>query len=66
MYNSSFSLLSQVSTGSELSSDYTSAVTNGEDIYIGTKDFGVLKTAISASFLFEEIHPYGPLRNTLV
>jgi len=63
VYNSSFSLLLQVSTSSEFSSDFTSAVSNGEEVYIGTKDFGVLKTAISTSTLFEEIHPLGPLRN---
>lgn len=63
VYNSSFALLSQVSMSSEFSTNYTSAVVNGEYIYIGTKDYGVLKTAIMPTSLFEEIHPVGPLLN---
>jgi hypothetical protein len=64
VYDSNFTLLSQVATSNEFITDYTSAIVNGDHIYIGTKDFGVLKTAKISNGIFEEIHPLGPLRNT--
>lgn len=64
IYDTNFSVISQVSINSEFSTNYTSATINSENIYIGTKDFGVLKTTLSNPVFFEEIHPKGPLLNT--
>jgi len=64
-YNSDFGLISQVSLEDSFNTSYNSAIIVGESIYIGTKDFGVLKTITSNSSVFEEIRPAGPLRNDL-
>ncbi len=64
IYDSSFNLISQVLTGGDYSTQFNSASIDGEDIYIGTRDFGVLKTAINNPILFEEVRPEGPLLNT--
>jgi len=63
VYDSSFNLLSQVSIPTEFQTEFTSATIDSEFIYIGTKDFGILKTPINSPFTFEEIRPQGPLLN---
>lgn len=64
IYDSSFALISQVSIGLEFPTQYHSTTADDNYVYVGTKDFGVLKTPISAPISFEEIHPDGPLLNT--
>lgn len=63
VYDSNFNIVSQVSMNNEFSTVYSSATIDSEFIYIGTKDFGVLKTPILNPITFEEIHPDGPLLN---
>jgi len=63
VYDSNFKLLSQVFVPSEFQTEFTSAAIDTEFIYIGTKDFGILKTLISNPTVFEEIRPQGPLLN---
>lgn len=63
VYDSEFNLISQVSIPAEFVTEFTSATIDSEFIYIGTKDFGVLKTTTSNPSMFEEIHPDGPLLN---
>ena len=63
VYDSNFNLLSQVSVSSEFDTEFTSATLDSEFIYIGTTDFGILKTQIANPIVFEEIHPSGPLLN---
>ncbi|WP_159022345.1 ABC transporter substrate-binding protein [Formosa sp. L2A11] len=64
LYSSTFSLLEEVGTNSNFSTNYTSAITTVDDFYIGSDSYGVLKTAIGNTFSFEEIHPDGPLMNS--
>lgn len=64
IYDSNFNIVSQASMNNEFSTVYSSATIDSEFIYIGTKDFGVLKTPILNPITFEEIHPDGPLLNT--
>ncbi|GAL70216.1 hypothetical protein [Jejuia pallidilutea] len=64
VYGEGFNLLAQVNLTEEFNTRYTSATINANDIYIGTRDFGVLKTSISATDSFEEVRPDGPLLNT--
>ncbi len=64
IYNSSFALIYQVAINSEFSTTYTSATADTDFAYIGTTDFGILKTSITSPTVFEEIHPDGPLLNT--
>ncbi|RED48781.1 type IX secretion system anionic LPS delivery protein PorZ [Seonamhaeicola aphaedonensis] len=63
VYDENFSLLSQINTGINFETEYTSAIEYSNNVYIGTKDFGVLKTTIDNPIEFEEIHPKGPLMN---
>lgn len=63
VYDSNFMVLANPMVSLEFDSDFTTAVTTNEGIYIGTAEFGVLKTTVSNPSVFEEIHPDGPLRN---
>ena len=64
VYDSNFNILSQVSVSFEFQTEFTSATIDSEFIYIGTKDFGILKTLRSNPTDFEEIRPQGPLLNS--
>ncbi len=64
IYDANFNLLSEALIDANFDTQYNSALIDSEYIYIGTKDFGVLKTLISSPVSFEEIHPEGPLLNT--
>lgn len=63
LYDSSFTLISQVPLNSEFSTNYTSATADANFLYIGTTDFGILKTPLTTPTTFEEIHPDSPLLN---
>lgn len=64
VYQANFDLISQTPVNSEnFDTSFSSATINSEYIYIGTKDFGILKTALSSPSSFEELHPEGPLLN---
>ncbi|WP_406685470.1 ABC transporter substrate-binding protein [Seonamhaeicola sp. MEBiC1930] len=63
VYDENFGLDFQVGIEFDFETEYNSAIINETDLYIGTKDFGVLKTDRDNSSLFEEIHPDGPLMN---
>ncbi|WNH13825.1 two-component regulator propeller domain-containing protein [Thalassobellus suaedae] len=64
IYDASFNLLSQALVDtSTFNTQFNTASIDSEYIYIGTKDFGVLKTLISSPVSYEEIHPEGPLLN---
>ncbi|MFG6687975.1 ABC transporter substrate-binding protein [Mariniflexile sp. HNIBRBA6329] len=64
VYDADFNIISQVAVSTEFPTQYTSATIGTDFIYIGTIDFGVLKTPITAPTGFEEIHPDGPLLNS--
>ncbi len=63
VYDENFNLLSQASVSEPFSTEFTSATLHLDNLYIGTEDFGVLKTLMSSPAVFEEIHPDGPLLN---
>ncbi|TXG37021.1 type IX secretion system anionic LPS delivery protein PorZ [Seonamhaeicola maritimus] len=63
VYDINFSLISQVPISVDFDTEYTSAIVYMDDVYIGTNDFGILKTSFSNPVIFEEIHPDGPLMN---
>ncbi|XMO87754.1 two-component regulator propeller domain-containing protein [Algibacter sp. AS12] len=65
IYDAGFNLIAQVSTLEDFDTSFKSSVVEGEYVYVGSLDFGVLKTEISSPTAFEEIHPDGPLRNDL-
>jgi hypothetical protein len=63
VYDSNFQLIISASVVPDFDTNFTSATATDEGIYIGTKDFGVLRTEKSNITKFEEIHPEGPLMN---
>ncbi|RLD26186.1 MAG: ABC transporter substrate-binding protein, partial [Bacteroidetes bacterium] len=63
VYDSSFNLLASPMVNQDFNTVFTTSVTTSEGIYIGTKDFGLLRTTIENPTQFIEIHPDGPLRN---
>ncbi len=63
VYDSNFNLLSSSFVGQNFNTEFTASVTTNEGIYIGTKDFGVLRSTIVNPSEYIEIHPDGPLRN---
>jgi len=63
IYDSNFNLMTQANVNTTFDTDFTSATIDSDFAYIGTKDFGILKTALSNPTAYEEIHPEGPLLN---
>ncbi|MCH4551961.1 type IX secretion system anionic LPS delivery protein PorZ [Aestuariibaculum lutulentum] len=64
IYDSAFNLLSQVVVDTNnFPTELTSATIDDNFLYIGTKNFGVLKTELLNPVTFEEVHPDGPLLN---
>ncbi|WP_338356090.1 ABC transporter substrate-binding protein [Yeosuana marina] len=64
VYDANFNILSQIGLKADYNTTYSSASLVSDNVYIGTKDFGVLKTAFLSPVTFEEVHPDGPLLNT--
>jgi len=63
IYDENFELLTIANVIVEFDTEFTSAVTTNEGIYIGTSGFGVLRSTIDNASNYVEIHPNGPLRN---
>ena len=63
VYDVNFNLLVNLRASIDFNTEFTTAISTLEGVYIGTKDFGVLKTTIDNPLEFTEIHPNGPLRN---
>ncbi|WP_242092205.1 two-component regulator propeller domain-containing protein [Aestuariivivens sediminicola] len=63
VYNDSFQVVAQISDDPMFATDFTSAVIEGEYLYIGTTDYGMLRTLVQNPLTFEEIRPEGPLLN---
>ncbi|MFI1744909.1 type IX secretion system anionic LPS delivery protein PorZ [Thalassobellus sediminis] len=63
IYDASFNLISEALIDPSFSTKFNSASIDSEYLYIGTKDFGILKTLLASPVLYEEIHPDGPLLN---
>lgn len=63
VYDSDFSIRTNATPTSEFNTQFTSATTINEEIYIGTVGFGILRSTIISPLIYTEIHPNGPLRN---
>lgn len=63
VYDANFNLVSQAIVDAAFNTEFNASSIDDEFIYIGTKDFGLLKTLISSPSVYEEIHPEGPLLN---
>jgi ligand-binding sensor domain-containing protein len=63
VYDSNFNVISQASINPDFNTNYNCATVNQDHIYIGSENFGILKTPLNNPITFEEIHPEGPLLN---
>ena len=63
-YTAGFNTTAIYSSNLEFETNYTSALTINDIIYIGTSDYGVLKSKAISMSEYEEIHPEGPLLNS--
>ncbi|GAA3558596.1 two-component regulator propeller domain-containing protein [Snuella lapsa] len=64
IYDESFNLVIQASVTPDFNTAFNVATIDNEIVYIGTKDFGILKAGYASPNVFEETHPEGPLLNT--
>lgn len=65
VYDSNFNVVHEVGLDEDYNTTYSASTLVSDNLYIGTKDFGVLKTTLLTPITFEEIHPDGPLRNNV-
>ncbi len=63
VYDSDFSLLVNPVVVPDFDTIFTSAITTNEGVYVGTEDFGMLRTKLDDPSKYDEIHPDGPLKN---
>ncbi|WP_104735244.1 type IX secretion system anionic LPS delivery protein PorZ [Hanstruepera ponticola] len=63
MYDINFTNIVEIDVDINLETEFSSATSIGEFVYIGTQNFGILKYPILNPLDFEEIHPQGPLLN---
>ncbi len=65
IYDENFVLITTASTTTEFSTNFTSALTTDEGIYIGTSGLGVLRSILDDASSYIRIYPNGPLRNNV-
>lgn len=64
VYDSGFNLIANYTVSPDFDTEFTSAVSTAENVYIGTEEFGVLSASHFNTNEYTEIHPDGPLRNS--
>ena len=64
-YTAGFTEIDTYTINLEFETDFTSALTIDNVIYIGTTNFGVLRSKAISISEYEEIHPQGPLSNNV-
>lgn len=63
VYDENLTLINGYQATSEFDAKFTSATQLGNYVYLGSTEFGVLKSAIADNTTFTEIKPNGPLFN---
>ena len=63
VYDENIQLVKSFQPSADYDSNFTSAITLDDSIYIGTEAFGVLRNSIAATGDYVEIKPNGPLLN---
>ena len=64
-YDATISLINTFSLNEDFETRFTSALLLNDALYLGTTEFGVLKSDTRSFIGYEEIHPSGPLRNSV-
>ncbi|MFD1016848.1 type IX secretion system anionic LPS delivery protein PorZ [Winogradskyella rapida] len=65
VFNEEMQLLQSYGPTEDFDTNFTTAVTLNEEVYIGTEDFGVLNNLIFTVADYIEIKPNGPLENSI-
>ncbi|WP_282043811.1 ABC transporter substrate-binding protein [Winogradskyella flava] len=65
IYNEDILLINSFQPNADYATNFTSAAQLGDFIYIGTQDFGVLRSSINDNTFYQEIKPNGPLFNEI-
>lgn len=65
VYNEMAQLISNYIPNDDFDTQFSSAVQINDMIYIGTEDFGVLRTLTTDGLTYEEVKPNGPLMNEI-
>ena len=65
VYDESAQLIASYTDNEDFDTRFTSAVQINDEVYIGTEDFGVLKTNASDGLMYAEVKPNGPLMNEI-
>lgn len=65
VYNEIAQLIDTYSVNDDFDTRFTSAAQVNDEIYIGTENFGVLKTSDDAGLIYTEVKPNGPLMNEI-
>ncbi|MFL0170705.1 type IX secretion system anionic LPS delivery protein PorZ [Tenacibaculum maritimum] len=63
VYNQLLNIVAEIKNIPEFNFTLNSANTIENDFFLGTKEYGLLKSTMSTPQVFEEIHPEGPLSN---
>ncbi|WP_299112467.1 ABC transporter substrate-binding protein [uncultured Winogradskyella sp.] len=63
VYDANIQLVNDFQPNEEFDTSFTSATRLGDFIYIGSRDFGVLRSSINDNTSYTEIKPNGPLFN---
>jgi len=63
VFDLNMNLVATIATTSEFDFTLNTAFVAGNEIYLATKEFGILKTSFRVPSDFLEIHPEGPLSN---
>ncbi|MGY0391396.1 type IX secretion system anionic LPS delivery protein PorZ [Bizionia sp. KMM 8389] len=63
VFNSNFGIIASVNALADYPGNYSAATIIDDYLYIGTEEYGILKTPLDGHDTFEEIHPVGPLSN---
>ncbi|MBT8272914.1 MAG: ABC transporter substrate-binding protein [Bacteroidia bacterium] len=64
VYDPDFNLIANYSVQPDFETEFTSAVSTADNVYIGTEEFGLLSSSHLSPTEYTEIHPDGPLRNS--
>jgi hypothetical protein len=63
IYDENIQLLNSFQPNADFDTTFTSATQLGDFMYLGSQDFGVLRSLVSDNTLYTEIKPNGPLFN---
>lgn len=65
VYDENAQLIESYISSEDYDTRFTSSVLQNNEVYIGTEDFGVLKTSILDGLTYTEVKPNGPLLNEI-